>query len=218
MFPSAPTHHFLISPQWLFEELAGILAIPLQILFAATYLPGLIHIYNLSKFPHSMLLNSSFSFQFCPACARNRMLMLAHITFCPLHHVMLCLQCPCGAPQRLFCRRAQPFAFNKCGLDWAHFPQFGVSLEEIEQGDKLLKWYETFFSRGTPRLFSEALKLIHRNFPGEGVRSVKLLDGKTRPALPDARSRISLGDMMDWLVSLNLSPADLTMEIDIFAF
>ena len=210
---SMPSHHFLIPPQWLLEELSEILAVPLQLLYNTTYVPELMRIYKLSKVPHSMLLNSSFSFHFCPECARNRVLrralMLAHIPCCPLHNVVFCQRCPCDSPQRLFCRQAQPFTCYKCGLDWAHFPQLPASLEDRLLGNKLLKWYEIFFSNGTRELFSDALRLIQNKFPGKEAGGVQLLDGKTRLVLPDARGRISLGHLVGWLVSLNLSPSDL---------
>jgi hypothetical protein len=211
------TYHTLIPPLWLLEELSELLAISLQCLHETTYLPELTHMYKLSKLPHPTLLNSSYFFHFCPECARNhllrRVLMLAHITCCPLHVLALCQRCPCGTLQRLFCRQAQPFTCHHCGLDWAHFPQVSVSPEEVALSNELLKWYEIFFARGTLMLFSCALKLIRRRFPEKGAGGVRLLDGKTRFALPDGRSPISLGHLVDWLVSLHLSPSDLTGEI-----
>ena len=212
---SMPTNHFLIPPIWLLEELAEALAVPLQSLFNTTYLPELMRIYNLTRFPHSMLLNSSFSFHFCPECARNRVLrrtlMLAHLTSCPLHSIALCQRCPCGTTQRIFCRQAQPFTCYRCDLDWAHFPQLSVSPEERALSTELLKWYEVFFARGTPILFSSALKLIRSRFLEKGAGGVRLLDGKTRYILPDNCGQISLGHLVDWLVSLNLSPPDLNL-------
>lgn len=212
---SQSTYHTLVPPPWLLEELSDLLAVPLHLLHATTYLPELTHIYNLSKLPPSILLNSSYLFHFCPECARNRMLrrtlMLAHITCCSLHDVALCQQCPCGTLQRLFCRQAPPFTCYHCGLDWAHFPQRSVSPEEISLSNKLLKWYEVFFARGTPALFSSALMLIRRRFPETGAGGVRLLDGKTRFVLPDGRGQISLGHLVDWLVSLHLSLEDLAI-------
>ena len=210
---SQSTHHILIPPLWLLEDLSEFLAVPLQLLHTTTYLPELTHIYQLSKLPYSTLLNSSFSFRFCPECARNRMfrraLMLAHITCCSLHRLAFCQLCPCGTPQRLFCLQAQPFTCHHCGLDWADFPQFSVSPEEVLLSNKLLKWYEVLFSRGTPALFSSALKLIRSRFPEKGAGGVHLLDGKTRFVVPCDRGQISLGHLVDWLVSLDLSPGDL---------
>ncbi len=212
---SQSTYHTLIPPLWLLEELSELLAVPLQLLHATTYLPELTHIYHLSKLPPSMLLNSSYFFHFCPECTRNRMLrrvlMLAHITCCSLHSVALCQQCPCGTPQRLFCRQAQPFTCYHCGLDWAHFPRCSVSPKEILLSNKLLKWYEVFFAQGTPALFFSALKLIRSRFPEKGAGGVRLLDGKMRFVLPDDRGQISLGHLVDWLVSLDLSPQDLPL-------
>src|SRR5579872_1797393 len=214
---SQSTYHTLIPPLWLLEELSELLAVPLHLLHTTTYLPELTHMYNLSKLPHPTLLNSSYFFHFCPECARNRLLrrvfMLAHITCCPLHGLALCQQCPCGTPQRLFCRQAPPFTCHHCGLDWAHFPQFSVSPEDFALRNDLLDWYGVFFARGTPMLFASALKLIRRRFPEKGAGGVRLLDGKTRFALPDGRSPISLGHLGDWLVSLNLSPSDLPGEM-----
>lgn len=211
-----PTHHFLIPPLWLLEELAGILAIPLQSLYNTTYVLELMRIYNLTKFPHSMLLNSSFLFHFCPECARNRVLrrelMLAHLTNCPLHSIAFCQKCSCGAMQRIFCRQTQPFSCYKCGLDWAHFPKINVSPEAILLNNRILRWYEVFFSKGTPELLSSIWSLIRSRFQGKKAGSVRLLDGKTRRVLPDDRGRISLGHFVDWLVSLDLSPDELMTE------
>jgi hypothetical protein len=78
--------------------------------------------------------------------------------------------------------------------------------------NELLDWYEVFFVRGTPMLFSSALKLIHSKFSEKGAGGVRLLDGKTRFVLPDGRGQISLGHLVDWLVSLNLSPQGLATE------
>lgn len=210
---SQSTHHILIPPLWLLEDLSGLLAVPLQFLHATTYLPELTHIYHLTQLPFSTLLNSSFSFHFCPECAQNRILrrvlMLAHLPCCPLHNLALCQRCPCGGLQRLFYLKAQPFTCYHCGLDWAHFPLFSASPEEIMLSDKLLKWYGVFFSKGTPALFSSAVKLIRSSFPRKGVGGVQLLGGKTRFVPPDARGQISLGHVVDWLVSLDLSPSDL---------
>jgi TniQ len=212
---SQSTYHTLVPPLWLLEELSDLLAVPLHLLHATTYLPELTHMYHLSKLPPSMLLNSSYFFHFCPECARNRLLrrvlMLAHITCCSLHGVALCHQCPCGTPQRLFCRQTHPFTCYSCGLDWARFPQCSVSPKEMSLSNELLKWYEVFFARGTPMLFSSALKLVRRRFPETGAGGVRLLDGKTRFALPDGRSQISLGHLVNWLVSLDLSPSDLSL-------
>jgi hypothetical protein len=214
---SQSTRHVLIPPLWLLEDLSELLAVPLQLLRTTTYLPELTQIYHLSKLPYSTLLNSSFSFRFCPECTRSRVfrraLMLAHLPCCPLHRLAWCQQCSCGTPQRLFCLQAQPFTCHRCSLDWADFPQFTVSPEELLLSNELLKWYEVFFSRGTPALFSSAMRLIRHRFTQKGAGGVRLLDGKTRFVFPDDRGQISLGYLVDWLVSLELSPSDLAMEV-----
>jgi len=102
---SQSTYHILIPPLWLLDDLSELLLVPLQLLHTTTYLPELTQIYHLSKLPCSTLLNSSFSFRFCPECARSRVfrraLMLAHLPCCPLHRLAWCQQCLCGTPQRL---------------------------------------------------------------------------------------------------------------------
>ena len=64
-------------------------------------------------------------------------------------------------------------------------------------------------------LFSLALKLIRSRFAERGAGGARLLDEKTRFVLPDGRSQISLGHLVDWLVSLNLSPEELAAEYDV---
>lgn len=208
--------HFLIPPVFLLEELAEVLAVPIQALFATTYLSEITQIYELSKPPHSMLLNPSFSFRFCPDCARYRVLkrtlMLPHITFCPLHSGMLCQRCPCGTAQRLFCRQARPFSCYRCGLDWAAFPSLAASPEEVSRGHKILAWYDLFFLNATPELLTSTLRLIHDTFSEHKSSGVRLLNGKMKSVLPDLRVRLSLGHIVDWLVSLDLSPQDLAFE------
>lgn len=210
---SQSTYHTIIPPLWLLEELSGLLAVPLHLLHATTYLPELTHMYNLSKLPHSMLLNSSSVFHFCPECAQDRLLqrvlMLAHLPCCPLHGLVLCQQCSCGTSQKLFSRRAQPFSCHHCGRDWAHFPQIAGSPEALILSHRLLMWYEVFLIRGTPALFSATLKLMRRRFPEKGAGGLRLLDGRVRFMLPSGQGQISLGYLVNWLVSLDLSPSDL---------
>jgi len=207
--------HFLIPPAFLLEDLADIIAVPIQSLFATTYLSEMTRIYNLSRMPHSMLLNSSFSFRLCPDCARHRLLkrtlMLPNLSICPLHSGLLCQKCPCGTVQRLFCRQARPFSCSRCGLDWAAFPRITGSPEDISRGSRILAWYDLFFSQGTPELLTNTSKLLHHAFSRKSS-SVLLLDGKMRSALPNFRAHPSLGHVVDWLVSLDLSPQDLTSE------
>ena len=215
-------YHTLIPPAFLLEELAELLAVSLPRLSTTTYLLELKQIYHLSRLPHPMLLAASSVFHFCPECARNRLLrrvlMLAYVMCCPLHELALCQRCPCGTPQRLFCRQAKPFTCRSCGLDWASFPHIAVSAEAMSCSQELLRWYEVFFTRGTPALFSSALKLIRRKLSQQGASGIRLLDGKMRFASPSAPGRVSLGHMVDWLVSLHLSPSEVAMGDDISYF
>lgn len=88
------------------DDLAQLLAIPLQALLATTYQTELTRIYDV-RHPSPLLLNTSLSFHLCPACVQEqrmlqRYLALQHITVCPYHRIALVGTCSCGVPGRAF--------------------------------------------------------------------------------------------------------------------
>lgn len=197
------------------EDLAQLLAVPVQALLATTYQEELARIYDVSH-PSPLLLNPSFSFHLCPACVQehrmlSRHLALQHITLCPQHQIVLVDTCSCEAPLRPFSPLARPFTCYKCGLDWAQLPRRQPSPERIETEEKLLSYYDFFFARGTPELLASTLRLIYDSVVEKGAIRVSLPDEKAQMS-PDDRPyqrTTSLGYVVQALLQLDLSPRDI---------
>ncbi len=146
------------------EYLAKRLSVPTTTLLATTYHKELLSLYDQEK-PHPRLLGASFLFHLCPVCLSEarllrRLLTLPSITHCPQHQVTLLSQCRCGTPLRLFRASARPFTCHICGLDWTALPRIEADRSHMALEQKMLTWYEFFFSRGTPVIIRSALQLM----------------------------------------------------------
>lgn len=199
------------------DELAQVLAVPVQALLATTYQAELTRISDVSN-PSPLLLNTSFSFHLCPACVQehrllSRRLVLQHITLCPHHQIVLVATCPCGAPLRPFSPLGLPFTCYKCGLPWAQLPRRQAVPERRELEQKLLSYYDFFFAKGTPELLASTLRLIYDSVVEKGEIRVPLRDEAVQfPSDSSTPQRTSsLGYVVHALLQLDLSPRDILM-------
>ena len=219
------------SPAFL-HVLAGWLAVPESALLATTYGAELTRLYER---PDPPMQDMGVVFHFCPAClAERRMLrrtfVLPHITCCPLHQVQLQSWCVCrernpprkvghpvfdamlkqiheaGVGQDLFFSGKKPFTCHECGLDWAQLPRRSADPERLLLEQKILAWYDFFFSKGTRVVLQRPLQVINQTLKQRQKRSVTRLNGKTNLLTFSALERMSLGQLVDVLVSLELAP------------
>ena len=99
----------------------------------------------------------------------------------------------------------------KCSLDWANLPQREVDPKRIEMEQKLLSYYEFFFTKGTPELLASTLRLIYDSVVEKGEIRVPLPEEDIQKS-PDSRSyqrTASLGYLVHALWQLDLSPRDI---------
>jgi TniQ len=172
----------------------------------------------------------------------RRTLTLPHLLCCPIHHIVLSHQCECGknltveqltgpgltggdykfmqflaslstgTRQRMFSSGKHPFTCHRCGLDWGKFPRAQADPERIGLEEKILTWYEFFFSQGSRLLLAHALQLIEQQLAERNVRSIKRLDGKSVAVNFFSPEKSALARVIDVLVSLNMYPDDLEAE------
>jgi hypothetical protein len=197
------------------EDLAQALAVPLQAVIETTYQAELARLYGVTD-PQTTLLTSSFSLHLCPACVAEkrmlaRLLTLPHITHCPDHQVTLVQTCQCGAALRLFQRQTAPFTCFKCHLDWGKLPCLLPDPERLELEQKVLSYYEFFWTYGTPGVLAAALRLIYDSVVEKGELRVPLLEeGTSKPFEGRSYQRTtSLGYVVQALLQLDLSPRDI---------
>jgi len=200
------------------DDLAQALAIPLRSIRATTYQVELARLYAVADPQMVLLSHTSFSFRLCPACVAeerrlSRTLVLPHITACPQHRITLVSTCLCGASLRPFHRQAAPFVCSKCGLDWAELPRKEADSERIEIEEKLLSYYEFFWTYGTPESLASALRLVYDSVVEKGEIRVPLPDDNTQtsPSGTAYQRTSSLGYLVHTLWQLALSPRDILM-------
>jgi TniQ protein len=165
----------------------------------------------------------------------RRTFVLPHITCCPLHHVQLQGTCGCregksppksdfpksdypmvdamlkmihevGVGQELFFPGKKPFTCRECGLDWAQCPRRAADPERLLLERKILAWYDFFFSKGTRVVLQRTLQVINQTLKQRQKKYVERLNGKTSRVTLSALERMSLGQLVDVLVSLELAP------------
>jgi hypothetical protein len=204
---------WIIVPSSVLELLAQVLAVPVNILVSTTYQLELASLYDTSS-PHATYLRRSFPFHLCPACIAEgrllkRTLILPHITCCPSHQVALVDICRCGTPLQLFPRQSLPFTCQKCCLDWAKLPRLANDRESIALERKLMSYYEFFFANGTPMILARAQQLVRQRVRKKKVDRVKCFDGNMKYVECYDAKRMSLGYLIELLVSLDLSLHDI---------
>ena len=195
------------------ELLAQVLAVPVNILVSTTYLLELASLYDTSS-PHATYLRRSFPFHLCPACISEgrllkRTLILPHITCCPSHQVALVDRCQCGTPLHLFPRQSLPFTCQKCYLAWAKLPRLAINPKRIALEKNIMSFYEFFFANGTSMILAKAQQLVRERVKRKKAPWVRCPDGSTRYVECYDGKKVSLGALVELLVSLDLSPHDI---------
>ena len=200
------------------DYLAAALAVPLRAIRATTYQAELARLYAVTDPQMALLSPTSFSFRLCPTCVAeerrlSRTLVLPHITACPYPRITLVSTCLCGTALRPFHRQAAPFVCAKCHLDWADLPQKEADPERLEVEEKLLSYYEFFWTYGTPEILASALRLIYDSVVEKGEIRVPLPDENTQtsPSGTSYQRTSSLGYLVHTLWQLDLSPRDILM-------
>ena len=216
---SSSGYHLRGKPSWIvvpssvLELLVQVLAVPVNMLVSTTYQLELASLYDTSS-PHATYLRRSFPFHLCPDCITEgrllkRTLILPHITCCPSHQVALMGTCRCGTLLQLFPRQSLPFTCQKCCLDWAELPRITSKPERIALEQKLMSYYAFFFDNARPTIIAKAQQLVRDSMKKKKVDHLKCFDGQFKYVeLYDAK-RISLGALVELLVSLDLSPQDI---------
>jgi hypothetical protein len=200
------------------DYLAAALAVPLRSIRATTYRTELARLYAVADPQIPLLSHTSFSFRLCPRCVAeerrlSRTLVLPHITACPRHLIILVSTCQCGTALRPFHRQAPPFVCPKCRLDWAELPCQEADAERIEREEKLLPYYEFFWTYGTPEILASALRLMYDSVVEKGEIRVPLPDENPQALSSDTsyQRTSSLGYLVHALWQLDLSPRDILM-------
>jgi TniQ len=205
--------NWVVVPLLVLELLSQLLALPTSSLLATTYQLELASLYDTPS-PHATYLCRSFPFHLCPDCIvegrlLKRTLILPHITCCPSHQVVLVGTCRCGMLLQLFPRQSLPFTCQKCCLDWTELPRITSKPERIALEQKLMSYYTFFFDNAKPTIIAKAQQLVRKSMKGKKVDRLKSFDGNYRYVeLYDAK-RISLGSLVELLVSLDLSLHDI---------
>lgn len=211
--------NWVIVPPSVLGLLAQLLAQPIGSLLAMTYQLELAGLYDTSS-PHATYLCRSFPLRLCPVCIAEgrllkRPLILPHITCCPSHQVALVGTCPCGMTLQLFPRQTLPFTCQKCRLDWEKLPRIAINPEHIVLERKLLSFYELFIANGTPEILAKALQLVRESVKRKRTPWVRCPDGSTKYVECYDGKRVSLGVLVELLVSLDITPQEIIAYDDI---
>jgi len=162
---SAPIQEFnpLIPSDGFLKHLAKTLKIPVNLMEETTYR---LELARLSGVHHPQLdrVHVWRELSICPECLAQqqvlrRSLMLSSITCCPEHSLRLRSWCQCRQNLSLF-SGGEPFACPDCGLEWKKLPREKPSWREAARSQIFFSYYEFFFLKGTPQIFSAAWKLI----------------------------------------------------------
>ena len=230
-----PGSALIVIPEAMLASLEQRLSVSRECLLSTTYACELARLYSPAR-PHaghllgprrgvtiSPLLERSIGnrasttlvgFHICPICiAQARLLrrtaILPHLKYCPTHHVAFHTHCTCGSPLVLFTRRQQPFACFTCGWDWARLPHIQPNPEEAILERNLWTLYEFFLVKGTNEFKRAALSLVRQYVKIHQPSALKLLSGRPLVALTGNTDQLSLGYVIDLLVSLGISPHDI---------
>lgn len=233
-----PGSPLIVVPEAILESLAQRLTISRERLLATTYARELARLYTLTP-PHPghllgprrgvtipSILEKSVGnranatvvgFHICPICIKQgrllrRTAILPHLKYCPTHQVAFHTHCSCGCPLLLFCRGKLPFHCFSCGLDWAQLPHLRPSPDEARLESDLWALYELFLEQGTPELKTSALSLIRHYLKTHHPLALKLMSGRTLLGLTTDLTQLSLGYVIDLLVSMGISPKEISSK------
>ena len=205
--------NWVIVPPSVLELLTQLLALPMSSLLATTYQLELASLYDTPS-PHATYLCRSFPLHLCPDCITEGRLLkrtsiLPHITCCSSHQVALVGTCRCGTLLQLFPRQSLPFTCQKCCSDWAELPRITSKPERIALEQKVMSYYAFFFDNARPTIIAKAQQLVRDSMKRKKVVYLKCFDGNYKYVECYDAKRISLGSLVEFLVSLDLSPHDI---------
>jgi hypothetical protein len=229
-----PDASLLVVPFSLLECLAQFLMVSPKRLLATTYSAELARLYP-SDEPHpKFLLGPQYHSEkrlrrfrrgqrelsrkrpihLCPVCvAQTRMIKrteaLPHLHYCPIHHVAFQGRCSCGTPLSFFSRGTPPFACSGCGLDWGEFPHISISPDRLKLEHDLYALYEFFLLQGTDELKGAALRLARHQIKKHESLQSKLSGRRIMLRSIPILDHLSLGYIVDILVSVGISPKDI---------
>ncbi len=211
-YPLRGKPNWIVVPATVLELLAQLLAKPTRKLVATTFNEELARLYNTSS-PHSTYLNRSFLFHICPDCIAEKRLLyrifaLPNITCCPFHKIQLVKSCQCGETLQIFHKQAPPFICKRCSSDWNILPRVSADSESLALVQKFLLHYDFFFTKGTPTLLAKAHQLIRERVKRLSTPRVRCPNGIIKYVECYDRKRVSLGSLIELLVSLELFPCD----------
>ncbi len=181
-YPDGYNPSLIVPATFKFDRLAKVLGIPKDDLIITTYLSELSRCYG-TAFVFFKNLAVSFELYLCPACLAQKRLLrriftLPGITYCPVHHVELVNTCRCGTQLRLFTKGKQPFTCHTCSLDWSSLPLLAAKPESLALDQRLLTYYEFFFSKGAPEIFERAFWLINNEIKVKRLKSTGKIHDK----------------------------------------
>lgn len=229
-----PEASLLVVPFSLLECLTQFLMVSPKRLLATTYSAELARLYP-SDEPHpKFLLGPQYNpenrlrrfrrgqrelsrkrkIHLCPACiAQTRIIKrteaLPHLQDCPIPHVAFQGRCSCGTPLSFFSRGTPPFTCPGCGLDWGEFPQISISPDRLTLERDLCALYEFFLLQGTDELKVAALRLARRQIKEHESLQSKLSGRRIIPGSIPILGQLSLGYIVDILVSVGISPKNI---------
>jgi hypothetical protein len=230
-----PEASLLVMPFAMIECLAQLLMLSSPCLLATTYETELARLYPCGNTHPGQLLGLQYNpenwewrrrlgqreiaterkeLHICPACLAQTQTLkrtgtLPHLQSCPIHHVEFQERCPCGMPLTFFRKGGQPFQCFRCGLDWARWPQIEIPNARRAFERDIFALYELFLLKGTPELKRLALRLA-RDRLKEAELKLKLSGKTMKNAAKRLGGQFSLSYLVDILVSVGVSPNDLT--------
>jgi hypothetical protein len=99
-------------------------------------------------------------------------------------------------------------------LDWGEFPHISISPSRVALERDLLALYELFLVQGTETLKTSALRLARSQVKEHASLHLKLSGRKLIPGTMNVLDQLSLGHIVDILVSIGISPKDIvTAEV-----
>jgi hypothetical protein len=230
----SPRSSLIVVPFSFLECFAQFLMLSPQCLLATTYSAELARLYPFDE-PHpGQLLGMQYNpenwswrrrlgqreiaterkIHLCPACIAEkrtirRITTLPHMRYCPTHLIAFQGHCTCGHPLMFFFKYRPPFKCYACGLDWARWPQIPIPPDRVALERDLSALYEFFLLKGTGELRVQSLRLARRYMREHESFELKLTGKRIKHPATYGLYRLSLGYVVDILVSVGISLNDI---------
>ncbi|HEU5379108.1 MAG TPA: TniQ family protein [Ktedonobacteraceae bacterium] len=203
---------YIIAQHLQLDKLTQLLALPLEVLLATTFLPALKRLYNYVGVPPEWSLGQPKSIGVCPACMNESRLLgtsvvLPYLQHCPIHHLAFQRRCRCGAFLKLFSPELPPFSCWECGSDWSRLTRLPGDPTLLELEEHYFSLYTLFLTEGTWFYLTRTFDLI-----GEERKSIF-----RSPVLwrfrKDSYDLMPLDRLVKTLVELGFSAHELMLNI-----